>query len=95
MTINNFQLHDTTTAPAASAEILNRVQKTWGFVPNLHRVLAESPAALEAYAALRGIAEKTSFTAGAQRRVSVYHLRERVRLLHGRPQQPVAHGQGQ
>jgi uncharacterized peroxidase-related enzyme len=62
MTINHFKLHDTTTAPAASAEILNSVEKTWGFVPNLHRVLAESPAALEAYATLWGIAEKTSFT---------------------------------
>jgi uncharacterized peroxidase-related enzyme len=63
MTINAFKLHDTTTAPAASAAILDNVQKTWGFVPNLHRVLAESPAALEAYATLWGIAEKTSFTA--------------------------------
>lgn len=62
MTINAFELHDTTTAPARSAEILNDVQKAWGFVPNLHRVLAESPAALEAYATLWGIAEKTSFT---------------------------------
>jgi len=62
MTINAFRLHDTTSAPAASAEMLKGVQKTWGFVPNLHRVLAESPAALEAYATLWGIAEKTSFT---------------------------------
>jgi uncharacterized peroxidase-related enzyme len=62
MTINNFKLHDTSTAPAASAEVFDSVQKTWGFVPNLHRVLAESPAALEAYATLWGIAEKTSFT---------------------------------
>jgi alkylhydroperoxidase family enzyme len=46
-------------APAASVEILNAVQKAWGFVP----VLAESPAALEAYSSLWGIAEKTSFTA--------------------------------
>jgi hypothetical protein len=60
--INGFTLHDTTTAPAASAEILNGVQKAWGFVPNLHRVLAESPAALEAYNTLWGIAEKTGFT---------------------------------
>src|SRR6201987_728849 len=60
--INGFTLHDTKTAPAASAEILNGVQKSWGFVPNLHRVLAESPAALEAYSTLWGIAEKTSFT---------------------------------
>jgi hypothetical protein len=41
--INGFTLHDTNTAPAASADILSGVQKAWGFVPNLHRVLAESP----------------------------------------------------
>ncbi len=62
MTINGFKLYDTTTAPTVSAEMLNSVQASWGFVPNLHRVLAESPAALEAYATLWGIAEKTSFT---------------------------------
>jgi len=62
MTINSFTLHDTTTAPAASAEMLKGVRKSWGFVPNLHRVLAESPAALEAYTLLWGLAEKTSFT---------------------------------
>jgi uncharacterized peroxidase-related enzyme len=59
---NGFKLHETATAPAASAEILEGVQKAWSFVPNLHRVLAESPAALEAYATLWGIAEKTGFT---------------------------------
>jgi uncharacterized peroxidase-related enzyme len=61
--INGFTLHDTATAPAGSADILNGVQKAWGFVPNLHRVLAQSPAALEAYATLWGIAEKTGFSA--------------------------------
>lgn len=61
--INGFTLHDIATAPAASAEILNGVQTGWGFVPNLHRVLAESPAALEAYNTLWGIAENTGFTA--------------------------------
>jgi uncharacterized peroxidase-related enzyme len=61
--INGFMLHEMASAPAASVEILNAVQKAWGFVPNLHRVLAESPAALEAYSTLWGIAEKTSFTA--------------------------------
>ena len=60
--INGFTLHDTSSAPTASADILNGVQKAWGFVPNLHRVLAESPAALDAYTTLWGIAEKTSFT---------------------------------
>jgi uncharacterized peroxidase-related enzyme len=62
MTINSFKLHETATAPATSAEILKGVEKAWGFVPNLHRVLAESPAALEAYGTLWGIAEKTSFS---------------------------------
>jgi len=62
MTINGFQLHDANTAPAASADILKSVQAGWGFVPNLHRILAESPAAIEAYATLWGIAEKTGFT---------------------------------
>ncbi|HEX9466413.1 MAG TPA: carboxymuconolactone decarboxylase family protein [Alphaproteobacteria bacterium] len=60
--INGFTLHDTSTAPAGSPEILNSVQQAWKFVPNLHRILAESPAALEAYTALWNIAEKTSFT---------------------------------
>jgi len=62
MTTNAFKLHDIENAPKASADILNGVQQAWGFIPNLHRVLAESPAALEAYAILWGIAEKTSFS---------------------------------
>lgn len=62
MTTNAFKLHDIENAPKASAGILNGVQQAWGFIPNLHRVLAESPAALEAYATLWGIAEKTSFS---------------------------------
>jgi uncharacterized peroxidase-related enzyme len=62
MTSHGFILHDTTTADPTAAAILDQVQQGWGFVPNLHRVLAESPAALEAYGALWGIAEKTGFT---------------------------------
>lgn len=60
--INGFALHDTTTASSGSAEILNGVQQAWGFVPNLHRVLAESPAALEA---LRQFAAKIIRQRGA------------------------------
>lgn len=62
MTINDFILHDQTSVPAESAPVLDSIQKVWGFVPNLHRVLAESPAALEAYASLWRIAEKTGFS---------------------------------
>src|ERR1700743_2101451 len=60
--INGFTLHDAESAPATSTEILNGIQKSWGFVPNMHRILAESPAALEAYATLWGISERTGFT---------------------------------
>jgi hypothetical protein len=45
--INGFTLHETATAPAASAEIVGGVKKA-DFVANLHRVLAGSPAALAA-----------------------------------------------
>ncbi|UEM23632.1 carboxymuconolactone decarboxylase family protein [Skermanella mucosa] len=85
MTINGFQLHDSTTAPAVSAEILNGVQAAWGFVPNLHRVLAESPAAIEAYATLWGIAEKTGFTAVERNVVylSIIHENECVYCMAG------------
>jgi len=62
MTTNAFKLHDIENAQKASADILNGVQQAWGFIPNLHRVLAESPAALEAYATSWGIAAKTSFS---------------------------------
>ena len=60
--INDFTLHGIDTAPVGSAEILNDLQRARGLVPNLHRILAESPAALEAYTTLWKIAEKTSFT---------------------------------
>jgi uncharacterized peroxidase-related enzyme len=60
--INGFALHDAVTAPQESVEFLDGVKKAWGLVPNLHRVLAESPAALEAYARLWEIAERTGFT---------------------------------
>jgi hypothetical protein len=60
--ISGFTLHDTATAPEGSAEILKSVQKAWSFAPNRNRVLAESPAALEAYSMSWAIAENTSFT---------------------------------
>lgn len=62
MTSNNFVLHTIDNAPAASASILTAVQNAWGFVPNLHKVMAASPAAIEAYSTLWTIAERTSFS---------------------------------
>lgn len=60
--MTTFPLHSTETAPEASKELLNGVQKSLGFVPNLMRVMAESPVALETYLTLMAQLEKTSFS---------------------------------
>lgn len=60
--MTDFKLHDAATAPAASRPILENVEAAWNFVPNLHRVLAESPATLEAYGAVFALFDKSSFT---------------------------------
>lgn len=57
-----FTIHTSETAPEASQPLLEGVKSAWGMVPNLHGVLAESPAALEAYATLWSLFEKTAFT---------------------------------
>ena len=61
-TATGFPLHTADTAPAASADILRNVEAAWHFVPNLHAVLAEAPAALEAYSTVFTLFEKASFT---------------------------------
>ena len=61
--MTTFPVHSLDTAPDASKPILTAVQKSFGFVPNLYRVMAEAPAAAEAYASLMDIFGRTSFTA--------------------------------
>ncbi len=60
--MTTFPIHTSDTAPAASKPILVGVQKSLGFVPNLFKVLADAPAAAEAYATIMSIFEKTSFS---------------------------------
>jgi uncharacterized peroxidase-related enzyme len=60
--MTQFTLHDVNSAPEGSKPVLEASQKAWQFVPNLHRVLAEAPAALEGYATLFAIFDKSSFT---------------------------------
>ena len=45
----NFPSHDLDTAPEASKPLLEKSQKTFGRLPGLHKVLAESPQAYEGY----------------------------------------------
>lgn len=60
----DFTIHDTATAPDGSKALLQRMTDAYGFTPNLLGVLAESPAALEAYTSLSGLmSDKTDFSA--------------------------------
>lgn len=60
--MNGFKVHDAQTAPQASRELLQKVEQKYGFLPNLMGVLAESPAALQAYAQVSEIFEGSSLT---------------------------------
>lgn len=62
--MNGFQVHTVESAPEASKPILEKMQKTTGFIPNLYGVLAESRVALEAYVTLGAAFDRsTSFNA--------------------------------
>lgn len=50
--MSNFVQYTMNDAPAASRALLEQVQKSLGFVPNLHATMAESPAVLAGYLAL-------------------------------------------
>lgn len=59
----SFTLHTMDSAPEAAREQLQHSARAFGWVPNLHRVLAESPVALEAYKFLHDAFQATSFDA--------------------------------
>lgn len=62
-----FKQHSSESAPAACADMLAAMEREGSGVPNLVGVLAESPAALHAYASLHQInAEHSSLTAQQQ-----------------------------
>lgn len=47
-----FTIHDKSTAPEASKKLLEVSERTYGMIPNLHGIMAESPEILEAYQAV-------------------------------------------
>jgi alkylhydroperoxidase family enzyme len=61
--IMKFELHTQETAPAESQPLLEKSVKNFGMIPNLHAVMAEAPALLEAYQASHEIFQKSSFDA--------------------------------
>ena len=60
--MSDFTLHASDTAPSASRPILENIEGAWGAIPNLHRLLAESPSTLETYGTAFAAFEASSFT---------------------------------
>jgi uncharacterized peroxidase-related enzyme len=60
--MTNFTLHTVTSAPESAQAQLREIEKNWKMIPNLHRILAESPETLAAYDTLFGLFAKSSLT---------------------------------
>ena len=60
--MTTFPVHSSETAPEGSKPVLAAAQKKFGFVPNLIRVLAEAPAAAEAYTTIMDVFERSSLS---------------------------------
>ncbi len=58
-------------APAASRPLLEAVKKQLGVVPNMFRLIANSPAALEGYLGLSGALNKGSLPAPTRERIAL------------------------
>lgn len=61
--MTDFTVHDVSSAPEAAKPLLENSQKNFGFIPNLHGVLAESPETLKAYGLLTDLFGQTSLSA--------------------------------
>jgi alkylhydroperoxidase family enzyme len=59
----DFPSHDLETAPEESKSLLEASNKAFGRLPGLHKVMAESPQALQAYQLLHKLFTETEFDA--------------------------------
>lgn len=66
-----FQIHTKETAPEASRPTLEVTAKKYGFLPNLFGVLAESPTAVQAYAAINKALEHSALSPVEQQVVAL------------------------
>lgn len=75
--MQTFTVHSAATAPAGSQALIAKSQKTWGFVPTLHGILAQSPVTYQAYDTLYDLVGQSNLTAIEQQVVyqtaNVYH----------------------
>ena len=60
--MTDFTIHTMTSAPEASIPLLEDSVATFGMIPNLHGIMAESPTVLLSYKFLHTQAQNTSFT---------------------------------
>ena len=58
-------------APAASRSLLGAVKKQLGVVPNMFRLISNSPAALEGYLSLSGALNKGTLPAATRERIAL------------------------
>jgi alkylhydroperoxidase family enzyme len=59
--MNTLQVHTIATAPEKSKSLLEASQKAFGYIPNLHAVLAGSPGLLAAYKNVHSLFVESSF----------------------------------
>ncbi len=57
----DFKIHSIESAPQRSKSLLGISQATYGMIPNLHAVMAESPQLLKAYQEVHALFSQTSF----------------------------------
>jgi uncharacterized peroxidase-related enzyme len=69
--MTNFAPIEPETATARAAELLTRVENTFGLVPNMTKVMANSPALLTAYLALAGAVSGGGLPAGTRERLAI------------------------
>ncbi len=58
----DFTIHDLDSAPDAAKELLEKSQKAYGMIPNLHGVMAESPEILAGYQELTRLFSASSLS---------------------------------
>ena len=67
--MTNFTVHTIQSAPAASRPLLEGIKRSFGFIPNLFGVFAESPAALQGGLAIYEAFSKSSLSSAEQQLV--------------------------
>lgn len=69
-----YTLHTKSSAPDKSAPVLEQVEQTFGFVPNMTAVLASSPLALSAYATVNGLLRTHSSFTPQEQQVAILSI---------------------